>query len=584
MGGRYGAALERQSVPFPLLSYWFPDHWTGENYFVKPHIGNVETIIEAGGPEGLKYAGLIELPYGKGGFLYCALNLNPEKNPVAARLLRNIADYKIIPRYQTAGLIAREGAEFVKYLKKYGVSTEKAEFGKLGRFRTLIVDGGKDFTPAQIAELKAFKGTVFVQNPGKAFGVKTRPVKQTEWKGRAIRVGYFPELTGITNQDLFFRAEPDTENIAATYHTDKYLLDLVGGEEIVTGTPMLYPVFLAKQGNLLFCSLNWMTSKTPLSKQGQAIISNLLTNLGVEIKPFIRQELPKNLKYRSLDLKKYLDRSMADDVDNDGKGGFTDQGPECDMREFKLSGLHTLAGFPFRIEQPKTCFVLKSRYRKGGYESVTVPVGAKFDVLAWLHTHAYTSRGHHYSVLVNYADGSKYEIRMEGATNLRDWAKIPQTISAETDTLTEVAHTVKQKKLGSASVYRTAWLNPAPGKKVDSVTLKSMNRGVPVILAFSIGSKPEATKITPELDAAYGKLLKRAYAMQEKRDYRNAIRLYEKALELIPERLQPYRSIGSCYESLGDYRKAAETYQRSLDADFNQPDLWTLLKEAKEKF
>ena len=56
----------------------------------------------------------------------------------------------------------------------------------------------------------------------------------------------------------------------------------------------------------------------------------------------------------------------------------------------------------------------------------------------------------------------------------------------------------------------------------------------------------------------------------------------KRALEMIPERLQPYRSIGSCYESLGDYRKAAETYRRSLDADINQPDIlqrWNLVKQ-----
>lgn len=565
------------------LSCWYPNHWTGKEYFVKPHAGNAKTIIEAGGPEGLKYAGLIEVPYGKGGFLYCALNLDPEKNPVAARLLRNMEHYKITPRYKSAGLIARDGAPFAGYLKKYGVSAERAEFGKLGKYSVLLIDGGMDFTPAQIAELNAFKGTVFVQEPGKAFGVRTRPVEQTEWKGRAVRVGYFPELAGITNQDLFFRMEPPTENIAESFHSAKCLIDLAGSAEIVSGTPMLYPVFLAKQGNMLFCNLNWMTPKTQLSKQGQTIISTLLTNLGVEIKPFVKLELPKHLKYRPLDLKKFLDRSMADDVSNDGRGGFTDQGPDSDMREFRLSGTHTLAGVPFRIEQPKTCFVLKSRYRKGGYESVVIPVNSKFDVLAWLHTCAYTSAGHHYSVFVNYADGTKSEIRMEGKTNLRDWSSVPGRITTETDTLTEAARTVKQKTFGQASVYRTAWINTAPGKKVDSITLKSMNRGVPVILAFSIGSRAEAAKITPELDAAHGKLLKQAYGMEAKRDYRNAIRLYEQALELIPERLQPYRSIGSCYESLGDYGKAAETYRRSLDEDINQPDVLERLKNVQRK-
>ena len=447
----------------------------------------------------------------------------------------------------------------------------------------LLVDGKMNFSPAQMAELKAFKGTVFVQNPGESFQLKTRPVKQPEWMGRAIRIGFFPELAGITNQDLFFRMEPPTENIRESFYSAKCLIDPVGDSEILEGTPMLYPVFLARRGNMLFCNLNWMTEKTQLSRQGQSVISNLLTNLGVEIHPSFRLELPKNLKYRPLDLTPYLDRTMADDVQNDGKGGFTDQGPDSDLREFKLSGLHSLAGIPFRIESPKSCFVLKSRYRKGGYESVTIPINSKFEVLAWLHTHAYTSGTHHYSVFVEYADGSKYEIRMNGKVNLRDWVAPSEKFSTEIDTLTETACTVKQKTFGQASLYRTAWINPAPGKRVKSITLRSMNRGVPVILAFSIGSRPEATRITPELESAYEKLLKQAYARQEKQDYRGAIRLYEKALEMIPERLQPYRSIGSCYESLGDYAKAAETYRRSLDADINQPDVLERWNQVRQK-
>ncbi len=565
------------------LSFWYPDHWTGEEYFAKPYAGNAKTIVEAGGPEGLKYAGLVEVPYGKGGFLYCAMHLDPEKNPIAARLLRNMAHYRIVPQYRRAGLIARPESKFAAYLKKYGIQTENAAFGSLGKYTVLLVDGKMDFSPAQIAELKAFKGTVFVQNPGEGFEIKTRSVREPEWTGRAIRVGFFPEVAGITNQDLFFRTEPPTENIRESFHSAKCLIDTVGDSEFLDGTPMLYPVFLARRGNMLFCNLNWMTSKMQLSRQAQSLISTLMTNLGVEINPLFRQELPKNLKYRFLDLKSYLDRSMADDVPNDGKGGFSDQGPDSDMREFKLHGVHTLAGVPFRIESPKSCFVLKSRYRKGGYESVTIPVGSKFEVLAWLHTHAYTSGAHHYSVFVNYADGSKYEIRMDGKVNLRDWTALPGKLSTEIDTLTEVAHTVRQKAFGHASLYRTAWINSAPGKKVESITLKSMNRGVPVILAFSVGSRPEATRITPELESAYEKLLKQAHARQEKQDYRGAIRLYEKALEMIPERLSPYRSIGSCYESLGDYAKAAETYRRSLDADINQPDVLARLNQVQQK-
>ena len=110
-----------------------------------------------------------------------------------------------------------------------------------------------------------------------------------------------------------------------------------------------------------------------------------------------------------------------------------------------------------------------------------------------------------------------------------------------------------------------------------------MKRGVPVILAASIGEKRKATVVTPKLEEQHASLLKKAYQAQQKKKYKKAIRIYEEALDLIPERLQPYRGIGSCYESLGDYSKAAETYQKSLDADFNQSDVLQLLNSAREK-
>ena len=40
------SAFVRVVIQMSLLSYWYPDHWTGEDYFVKPHAGNAKTIIE----------------------------------------------------------------------------------------------------------------------------------------------------------------------------------------------------------------------------------------------------------------------------------------------------------------------------------------------------------------------------------------------------------------------------------------------------------------------------------------------------------------------------------------------------------
>jgi hypothetical protein len=64
-----------------------------------------------------------------------------------------------------------------------------------------------------------------------------------------------------------------------------------------------------------------------------------------------------------VDLSKVANRALADDVDNDGKGGWSDQGSQADMREFK-SGEHRFGGVLFKIpEGPKSIVVLKSAAR-----------------------------------------------------------------------------------------------------------------------------------------------------------------------------------------------------------------------------
>ncbi len=62
-----------------------------------------------------------------------------------------------------------------------------------------------------------------------------------------------------------------------------------------------------------------------------------------------------------------------------------------------------------------------------------------------------------------------------------------------------------------------------------------------------------------------------------------AIALYEKAIRAKPVDLGIYRSIAALYEADGDLEGALATYRRSLEADYNQPDLWDLEKTMETK-
>ena len=80
-----------------------------------------------------------------------------------------------------------------------------------------------------------------------------------------------------------------------------------------------------------------------------------------------------------VDLSGVANRALADDVDNDGKGGWTDQGPGADMR-LLATGRRSFGGVPFFIPPgDKSVVVLKSANRNPGNlpDKVSIPVGAQ---------------------------------------------------------------------------------------------------------------------------------------------------------------------------------------------------------------
>ncbi len=568
------------------LSFWYPDHKTAAGYFSKPSLGNVRTIVECGGPKGLLYSALMEAPYGRGCFLYSRFLLHPEVNPAAAKLLANMARYRA-PGFRKAGIVAPPESRLARYLKKYGVKAENAPFGKLGSFEVLIVDGSAKYTASQLAELNAFRGGMLIQDPGEAFGIGSEPIYSDAWRGRAVRCGDYPETAGLTNTDLFWRAG-DPGDKPQLFYRKQFIAGELGTRQITGAEPMIYPVLLAKKGNRIFCTLDWMTDNAHVLLQSRRVISVLLTNLGVAIEHKERPDIPKNISFVRMDLSSLLNRTASDEAEFDGKGGWSDQGPKKDAREFVRrlpAGTHTLAGIPFRIEQPNFCMMLESRYARGGYRNPEIAVGRKINSLYLLHTSAYTSSQKSYSIFVNYADGTSYEIPMTGRTNMRDWAIVnpEEPFPFEIDTFTTVACTVPQTTFGKASLWRTGWLNPSPEKTVRSISFKPTGISCPLIVALTLGVDRADRELSSAEQKQFAALLKQGFEAQKKKEFRKAVECYEKALEISEEDLSVFRSLGGCYELLGDYRNALRVYLRSLEVNVNQPDVQHLRDNVKAK-
>ena len=98
-----------------------------------------------------------------------------------------------------------------------------------------------------------------------------------------------------------------------------------------------------------------------------------------------------------LDLSKAVNMSFTDKVDSDGKGGWTDQGPENDLRMVPL-GKQRFKGTDFCIIDPKknnnkSCIALRGAGRPYFPESATAEIGGKAsgNYLNILHARAWNS-------------------------------------------------------------------------------------------------------------------------------------------------------------------------------------------------
>ena len=192
-----------------------------------------------------------------------------------------------------------------------------------------------------------------------------------------------------------------------------------------------------------------------------------------------------------VDLAPVANRALADEVDNDGLGGWTDQGPSHDMRAFQ-SGQRKFGGVPFNIlPAPKSVVVLKSTTRHPGDlpAQVTLPVGRKADTLFFLHACGWTPQDttEAFRYVIRYQDGQTETLSINSA-NLADWwadpvARFPE----EEKTFTTVAETVPRGDQWRGSVYRMEYSLPLDRRSVavESIEFTGSGQCVPILLGIT---------------------------------------------------------------------------------------------------
>lgn len=175
---------------------------------------------------------------------------------------------------------------------------------------------------------------------------------------------------------------------------------------------------------------------------------------------------------------RYGNRALDDEVENDGKGGWTDQGTN-DLRVLK-PGTLIAQGIPFEIAN--NAIILRGTFRQSFPEkSPEMAVGVKVERFAFCHTAAWNNNnkvGFRYRVF--YEDGTAADIPVVGGLDVADWATvIPVTARAK----------LAWKGVNSehqVSLAHMQWKNPKPEIPVRSIQALSENlEPIGIILAIT---------------------------------------------------------------------------------------------------
>ncbi len=124
-----------------------------------------------------------------------------------------------------------------------------------------------------------------------------------------------------------------------------------------------------------------------------------------------------------LDLRSIMNRGFADEIDGDGKGGWTDQGAQNDLR-MMVPGQYRWGGIRFDIVDPASNGGNSAVvFHSGRVEKRQVNIGGKsFRYLCLQHATTQAAAGTQIGeVHVTYADGDKENIPMQSGVHLGNW-------------------------------------------------------------------------------------------------------------------------------------------------------------------
>lgn len=183
-------------------------------------------------------------------------------------------------------------------------------------------------------------------------------------------------------------------------------------------------------------------------------------------------------KFTTISLKDVANNGYVDEVSNDGKGGWTDEGSKNDMRHFTFKGLTKFKGVPFDLVDPDendgkavvTCAGRGATFVP--YEN-EIPIGHKAAGLYILHAHSW-----------NYGDGDKkgqytlvYDDGTSATVELYENENIHNFWGAADYATSQCVWKGKHPNGQENAIQMFAMSNPYPEKTIEKMYVASMDGG-----------------------------------------------------------------------------------------------------------
>ena len=585
------------------LHFWRPDRLSARGAYSKPEGGAALPLVDSGTDIGLEWVQLMEMYRGRGRYLLCQLpaasagDREPAARELLARLLGYLAADKPYrePTRCLPALVPPEGV-IETQLRELGAMYQVAgPEAPMDGTTVALVDAGLAATDAQHDAWRAALeagATLIVcgSQPQDADWLTRLAGRQVEvtvppyrmWEGRAYRDGWADVTAGISQCDLYWRAQQTQESALAQAEDPSGTIEPLQhfAVRVEDGRELVFPGALVEvpvgKGRLILDQRRWWTRQEKLVRYSTRLASSLLLGLRVNLAPAVpMRQLPQQVAYRPVDLTPFANRALADEVPDDAQGGWSDQGPTADLRTFPV-GEQTFQGVPFAIGQPPhSCLVLASDLRPGVDrmpQEISIPLGYCVEGLYFLHTTTYTGPGLAGLYQVQYADGATHDIPLRSEENIRDWISPPGLYPREKGTVSNVAWTGSTPLFRLVAVYRMLWVNPRPEEPVAAVRFANPARqACPILLGLTAVVRPgsQAPQATDAMRAQ--ELLRQGLAAAQARDEARARDLLTQALQADPSLSGAHQALAESYEREGNEQAALEAYQAWIAAGPRTP-------------